>query len=535
MSKTGMAATSDLERYRPVSRLGAGGMSTVELAEDTLLGRQVALKRMHTPDDLRGHSRLRREAVIGASLTHPNLVSIFDIVTSEDGDYVIVMEYVEGETLAQRLSGTGKPDLTTTLQILTGVSSALDAIHAERIVHRDVKPGNILLGVDGSVKLADLGIAAVADRTRITSDGAVLGTFSYMAPEQLEGTLATPAVDVYALAAVAWEMLSGRRARTETNPVALAHAISSQPPPDLRSAWPDAPAEAAEVLIRGMCRDPAGRPSSAGELIARLRAALEPETTARIDRPAPAAAPAAAAAAAPAAAAAMTPATNRLTPRRSPEVQPQAQPAAQPSRVPPPPARRQSRRGPILALAGLALAGLVAAIIIATTSGSSHRASQTTGSKTATHAGSGSGAHPSTSSASGSSNSSTSSASSAGSSTAAGSSGTGTGASAGSPVSAVETFYHLAAAHQYSSAWALADPSFRNQLGGYSSFQSGQAGDRSITFTGAQVTNQSANSATVYVHTTSVRYNGTQHCYGPVNLIHGSSGWLVDHISINCV
>jgi hypothetical protein len=98
----------------------------------------------------------------------------------------------------------------------------------------------------------------------------------------------------------------------------------------------------------------------------------------------------------------------------------------------------------------------------------------------------------------------------------------------------VESFYHLAAAHQYSSAWALADPSFRHQLGGYSSFQSGQAGDRSITFTSAGVTNQSANSATVYIRTTSVRYNGTQHCYGPVNLVRGSSGWLLDHISINC-
>src|SRR5947209_4639601 len=231
-------------------------MATVELAEDTLLGRRVALKRMHRPDDLRAHSRLRREALIGASLTHPNLVSIFDILTTDDGDYVIVMEYVEGETLAERLRRRGKPDLATTLRILTGVSSALDAIHAQRIVHRDVKPGNILLGVDGTVKLADLGIAAVPDRTRITSDGAVLGTFSYMAPEQLQGTIATRAVDVYALAAVAWEMLSGQRARNESNPVALAHAISSQPPPDLRSVWPEAPPEAAEVLIRGMCRDP---------------------------------------------------------------------------------------------------------------------------------------------------------------------------------------------------------------------------------------------------------------------------------------
>src|SRR5947209_10210293 len=208
-------------------------MSSVVLAEDTLLGRRVALKRMHTPDDVRRRSRLRREALIGASLTHANLVSIFDIVSDDDdGDDVIVMEYVEGETLAERLRRGAKPDLKETMAILSGVSSALDAIHAQGIVHRDVKPGNILLGVDATVKLADLGIAAVADRTRITTDNAVLGTFSYMAPEQLRGTIATPAVDVYALAAVAYEMLSGQRARNESNPVALAHAISSHPPSD---------------------------------------------------------------------------------------------------------------------------------------------------------------------------------------------------------------------------------------------------------------------------------------------------------------
>ncbi|MBV8430450.1 MAG: serine/threonine protein kinase, partial [Solirubrobacterales bacterium] len=238
-------------------------MSTVELAEDTLLGRQVALKRMHTPDDVRGHSRLRREALVGASLTHPNLVSIFDILTTDHGEDVIVMEYVEGQTLADAVQTGAKPDVGTTLKILAGVSAALDAIHEQGIIHRDVKPANILLGDAGSVKLADLGIAAVLDRTQITTAGTVLGTFSYMAPEQLEGDRATPAVDVYALAAVAFEALSGRRARNEPNPVALAHAISTQPPPDLRQAWPAAPPAAAEVLKRAMSRNPAERPRSA--------------------------------------------------------------------------------------------------------------------------------------------------------------------------------------------------------------------------------------------------------------------------------
>src|SRR5579864_3676773 len=352
-----MGVTSNLERYRHLAPLGTGGMSSVELAEDTVLGRRVALKRMHL-DDIRAHSRLRREALIGASLTHPNLVSIFDIFTADPGDDVIVMEYVEGETLAQLLR-RGRQDREAALRILAGVSAALDAIHAQRIVHRDVKPANILLGIDGSVKLADLGIAAVADRTRITTDGAVLGTFSYMAPEQLEGEIATPAVDIYALAAVAFEVLSGKRARTEPNPVALAHAISTQPPPDLRSAWPEAPAAAASLLVRAMSRDPAERPRSAGELIGRLRAALEPQKTAPIEparlgaKPVPAAA-----------AGAVTP----LVPRR---------PASRPAQLPAPrPAENRSSRGPVVALAVLLLAAVVAAIILATSPGGSRPASR---------------------------------------------------------------------------------------------------------------------------------------------------------------
>jgi len=496
-----VAATSDLDRYRPIARLGAGGMSTVELAEDTVLGRRVALKRLHQEESMRGPARLRREALIGASLTHPNLVSIFDILTSEDGDDVIVMEYVEGGTLGE-LIRRGKPDTANAMRILTGVSAALDAIHSQRIVHRDVKPGNILLGIDGSVKLADLGIAALPDRTRITTDGAVLGTFSYMAPEQLEGARATPAADVYGLAAVAFEVLSGRRAHTESNPVALAHAISTQPPPDLRSVWPEAPPAAADVVRRGMARKPDARPRSAGELTTRLQAALEPETTERINPPAPPPPSPNAAPAAP------RPSAAPAAPRPNPT--PAARSASRPRRVPPPaPTRRRRSRGLVLALAGLAVLA-VAGIIIATSSGGTPTSGTASTPKTASgkssHRGSGSSA----------------------------AAASGTAASTGSPVSAVESFYHLAAAHQYASAWALADPAFRNQLGGYQSFQNGQSGDRSITFNSASVTNQSGNAATVYVRTTSVRDTGTQHCSGPVNLIRGSSGWLLDQISIQC-
>ena len=158
-------------------------MGIVSLAEDTMLARPVALKRMSAMGGDHGLLRLRREALLGASVSHPNLVSIYDIVDSEDGDMVIVMEYVEGETLRQALNRRQGLSTEEVLRVLEGAAAGLDAIHEQGIVHRDVKPANLLLGGDGSIKVADLGIASVADQTRLTSAGAVLGSLSYMAPE----------------------------------------------------------------------------------------------------------------------------------------------------------------------------------------------------------------------------------------------------------------------------------------------------------------------------------------------------------------
>ena len=226
-----MGADVRTERYLVRGTLGTGGMGQVVLADDSVLGRPVALKRLHASTAPHGTARFRREARVGASLSHPNLVSIYDIV--DDGeDLVIVMEYVEGETLRETLlRGPLAPERA--LEVLGAVAAGLDHAHAQGVVHRDVKPANVLLGRDGTVKLADLGVAAVADRTRITASGAVLGTLPYMAPEQLEGAEAQPAGDVYALGAVAFETLSGQKARPEDNPLAVAHAIASEPPRDL--------------------------------------------------------------------------------------------------------------------------------------------------------------------------------------------------------------------------------------------------------------------------------------------------------------
>jgi len=248
-------------------------MASVLLCEDERLARQVAVKRLHadSPGDV--EQRFTREAKLGASLNHPNLVSVFDTATDDEG-VLIVMEYVEGEPLSRMLRrGPLRPEEVASM--VCDLGDALDHAHSQGVVHRDVKPGNVLIREDGVTKLADLGIATASDGTRITRSGTVLGTAAYMAPEQLDGRGAGPPADVYALAAIAFEALSGRRPREGRTPLEIAHRIATEGAPDLRDAWPGAPKAAAEVLRRGMAQEPEDRPASAGELGRELATALE--------------------------------------------------------------------------------------------------------------------------------------------------------------------------------------------------------------------------------------------------------------------
>ena len=271
-------------RYRVLTHLGSGGMASVLLCQDERLGRLVAVKRLHADSPADVEKRFLREARVGASLNHPNLVSVYDTATDPDG-VLIVMEYVEGEALSWTLKrGPLRPERVA--RIVRDVGAALDYAHEQRVVHRDVKPGNVLLRKDGVTKLVDLGIATASDLSRITSSGMVLGTAGYMAPEQLEGAETRPATDVYALAAVAYEALTARRPRAGRTPIELAHQIATAPPPDLRELWPDAPPAAAELLERGMARDPAERPS-AGELGSQLGRALDGAAAPETPAPAP--------------------------------------------------------------------------------------------------------------------------------------------------------------------------------------------------------------------------------------------------------
>jgi serine/threonine-protein kinase len=266
-----------------LERLGAGGMATVFLAEDERLGRQVAVKRLHADSPEDAARRFQREAKVGASLSHPGLVTVFDTVADDEG-VLIVMEYVQGENLAQ-LMARERVAPERAMAIVRALAAALDYAHQAGVIHRDVKPANVLVSPDGKAKLVDLGIASVTERTQITAVGTVLGTPSYMAPEQLEGGKLSKAVDIYALATVAFELLAGRKAVQGRTPVEIAHKLATAPPPDLRDSWSDAPPAAAELLMRAMSRDPADRPATAGELAGGLeqalrqpRAAVEPPT-----------------------------------------------------------------------------------------------------------------------------------------------------------------------------------------------------------------------------------------------------------------
>jgi eukaryotic-like serine/threonine-protein kinase len=326
-------------------------MASVLLCEDERLGRQVAVKRLHadSPEDVA--QRFNREAKLGASLNHPNLVAVFDTATDDEG-VLIVMEYVDGQPLSRLLRrGPLRPEEVS--RMVSELGDALDHAHAQGVVHRDVKPGNVLIREDGVTKLADLGIATASDGTRITRSGTVLGTAAYMAPEQLDGRGAGPPADIYALAAIAFEALGGRKPREGRTPMGIAHKIASDPAPDIRDAWPKAPKAAAEVLKRGMAYDPGDRPASAGELARELADALadRPEQTAATRR---LARRTAAAAAAPAAAGAAPPepaAARADTASREPE-----------STAPPARVRSSGRRRPgagaiVLALIFIALAG----------------------------------------------------------------------------------------------------------------------------------------------------------------------------------
>jgi serine/threonine-protein kinase len=200
-----------LGRFRIDGTLGRGGMAMVYLAHDTELGRPVALKLMadHCADDAAFRARFAREAQAAARLSHPNIVQVFDI-GEEAGLPFIVMEYVEGETLGDTLARERRVAPDRAVEIARECCAGLACAHAAGLVHRDIKPQNLLVTTGGAIKIADFGVAHALDQTRLTLAGSIVGTARYLAPEQTTGGPITPAADVYALGVVLYELLAGR-------------------------------------------------------------------------------------------------------------------------------------------------------------------------------------------------------------------------------------------------------------------------------------------------------------------------------------
>jgi serine/threonine protein kinase len=261
-------------RYRIEDVLGRGGMASVYLARDAELERPVAVKVLaeHLADQPAFHDRFLREARLAAQLSHPNVVQVFD-VGEEEGSPFIVMEYVEGSTLADELKGRRRLDPDEVVDLALQICGGLEHAHAAGLVHRDIKPHNLLLRPDGTVKIADFGIARAAETTRLTQMGSVLGTAAYLSPEQALGEEVTGAADLYSLGCVLYELLTGRTPYVfETLPeLVVKHREEVIPP--VRELRPDVPERLESAVMHALARNPDYRPESAAALAEELAAA----------------------------------------------------------------------------------------------------------------------------------------------------------------------------------------------------------------------------------------------------------------------
>jgi serine/threonine protein kinase len=275
-------------RYRVERRLGAGGMSTVFMATDTVLERPVAVKLLaeHLADDDAFVARFRREALAAARLQHPNIVQVFDSGQDQESRrHYIVMEYVDGPSCADLLRERKRMEVEETVQVVRDACHGLDYAHRAGVVHRDVKPGNLLIAEEmRTTKLADFGIAKAAEQTRITQVGSVLGTAAYLSPEQAHGDEAGPASDTYSLGVCAYQFLTGRLPHEYGSLTELALRQQQDPIVPITEYRPEVPRELDEAIRLGLEREPEARYASALEFGHAIEAGLHGERTAATER-----------------------------------------------------------------------------------------------------------------------------------------------------------------------------------------------------------------------------------------------------------
>jgi serine/threonine-protein kinase len=363
------------DRYRPLQRLAVGGMGEIWCAEDTLLGRSVAIKmvRPEYADDPSFGERFRNEARHAAVLTHPNVTQVFDFDEGSDGrPPYIVMEFVDGQPVADLLEQHHHLTDEQTWSILGQTAAALAAAHAIGVVHRDIKPGNVLVCSDGRVKVTDFGIARAVDQPGMTQPGLLMGTASYLAPELCRGEPASPASDMYALGVLGYECLTGRPPFSGELATVLQSQLHDDPPP-----LPDTVSPALRDLVSALLsKDPAARPSDAAAVAAQAqrlsgRTIITGGHTLSVDPYPPTAAAATAAGTTAAAGSHETQAfdEHQLVSALGPEAAPPATPAGS----------RRTAAILLAALGGLAVLGLAAFLVVrAAGHGGSAAATRTT-------------------------------------------------------------------------------------------------------------------------------------------------------------
>jgi serine/threonine protein kinase len=277
-------------KYKLLELLGRGGMAEVYKARHPTLDRDVTVKVLHRhlADGEGFLARFEREAKAVAAMRHPRIVQIFDYEAAEDANYM-VMEFVDGGTLQDRVVGLAKQGkslpVREALSILNQVAEALDYAHGRGILHRDVKPSNILLDSSGNAYLTDFGIARILSSSQFTVTGVMVGTPAYMSPEQGSGEELTAASDIYSLGIIVYELLAGKVPfLSETTPLAIIHKHINEPPPNLHARRPDLPAAAEKAVLKALAKKPEDRFRTAGDFIRELEKTLPKDAIAKLDR-----------------------------------------------------------------------------------------------------------------------------------------------------------------------------------------------------------------------------------------------------------